>query len=104
MRIYDFIELTIFALIIIIVLNVNLKTRGLIKEWARDNELEIIAKKYQPWYWAILWLAGGIHPANFKVLVQGKNSPPTEYLITGGGFFWLSDKNTVKKIKELNDI
>jgi hypothetical protein len=93
----------LFFLIIFIAFKINFKTRRLIIEWAKYNNFDIITIKYQFWHWTIPWVVGGFHPDSFKVFVRGKGKTINEYLITGGGSWWVSNKITVNKIKEFKD-
>ncbi len=94
----DLIGYGFLALIIYLLLRLHFRTKFSINEWAKDNQFEIIWIKYTPWYWFIRLLSGGIHPANFRVLVQNQEGEHTEFQITGGGFFLISDSIKVKEI------
>ncbi|GAB6908581.1 hypothetical protein DESC_100102 [Desulfosarcina cetonica] len=99
MEIEEFIGPIILLLIVYLSLSVNIRTRRLIKEWARERTYEIVKIKMKLWYWFIPWLCGGIHPGNFRVIVRSKGNKVIEYQITGGGLFLLSNKIEVSKIK-----
>jgi hypothetical protein len=87
-----------FAAILYFFWSLNTRTKRAIDKWAEENSFTILARKYCFWYWFVPGLMGGFHPANFKVLVESKNGNVDAYRITGGGFFWLSDKIQVKKV------
>jgi hypothetical protein len=102
MELEEFIGPIILLIIAYLSFSVNIRTRRLIKEWARENEYELVTIKMKLWYWMIPWLCGGIHPGNFSVSVKTKRHKLLEYQITGGGLFLLSRKIEITKIKEIN--
>lgn len=102
MGIEEFIGPIILLFIAYLSLSVNIRTRRLIKEWARKSNYDVVKINIKLWYWFIPWLCGGIHPDNFRVIVRSKDNKILEYQITGGGLFLVSNKIEVVKMKELH--
>ena len=81
----------LFLFAAIYFLNLHLRTKSKIDEWANKSNFTIIKKKYVPYYrYGVL--VGGMHPAHFKVSVRDKDENISDYSIAGGGRFWLSDQ------------
>jgi hypothetical protein len=89
---------TIFlALVIYFFWSINSRTRKAIDLWAEENGFNIVTKRYIPWH--CTWIAGGIHPANFKVVVTNLKGEFEGYSIRVSGFFWLDHKLKIKRTK-----
>ena len=77
----------------------NHNTRVLINNWAYENNYKIISKIFVPWHFIIPYIAGGIHPANFEVIIEDQGGVRKKYKITGGGIFWLENAIKIKELK-----
>ena len=89
---------TIFLVLVVYIFwSINYRTRKAIDLWAEKNSFNIVTKRYIPWH--CTWIAGGIHPANFKVVVTNLKDELEEYWIRARGFFWLDHKLKVERTK-----
>ena len=74
------------------------KTRSNIEKWALENEYSITELTFYPWR-SYGFIAGGIHPANFRVSVKDSFGRDRRYSIAGGGLFWSKDGIDIKKLR-----